>query len=373
MQAIARVNRRYKDKQGGLIVDYIGVAENLKKALAIYSSDIQKQALIPIEEIIAEMLKAFNKAKSFLVGLQFQGWKKLSHGQQSQLFQSAVNLILEADNKKPFLKTATRLYKLFSLVMPHQEANKIRNEIEFIEGVRRGIIKFTLVDPIYIDKKTESAIKDLISKNIAAEGIIDIFSEYKKGKPDISILDEKFLKDLKTSRLKNLTIETYRKLLGDELKIREKSNIIRYRTLLEKLEEIIEEYENNIINSSKVIEQLIHLAREIRAADQTGDELGLSLEEMAFYDAIANGKKALKDKELKLLVKELIKAIKRDVAIDWTHQEVIKARIRSNVKLILLRHQFSFEESNLLVERVFKQAEFLYRDFEFQQLQLNEN
>ena len=372
MQAIARVNRRYKDKAGGLIVDYIGVAENLKKALAIYASDIQKQTLIPIEEIIAEMLKAYNDAKVFLGDLKYQEWKKLSPGRQSQLFQSAINIVLETDNKKQFLKAATRLYKLFCLAMPNHEANKIRNEIEFIESVRRGIIKFTLVEPIYIDKKTESAIKDLISKNIAAEGIIDIFSEHRKGKPEISILDEKFLKNVKNSRLKNLTLETYRKLLENDLRTKERSNIVRYRTLLEKLEEIIEEYENNIINSSKVIEQLIQLAREIRAADQAGDKLGLTLEEMAFYDAVAQGKKALKDKDIKLLVKELIKAIKRDVAIDWTHQEVIKARIRSNVKLILLRHQFSFEESNLLVEKIFKQAEFLYRDFEFQQLQLNE-
>jgi len=373
MQAIARVNRRYKDKAGGLIVDYIGVAENLKKALAIYSSDIQKQTLVPIEVIIGEMLKAYNQAKEFLAGLQYQNWKKLSSSQQAQLFQSAVNLVLEGDSKKSFLKAATRLYKLFSLAMPNHEANKIRNEIEFIESVRRGIIKFTLVEPIYIDKKTESAIKDLISKNIAAEGIIDIFSESRKGKPEISILDEKFLKNVKNSRLKNLTLETYRKLLENDLRTKERSNIVRYRTLLEKLEEIIEEYENNIINSSKVIEQLIQLARDIRAADQVGDKLGLTLEEMAFYDAVAQGKKALKDKEIKPLVKELIKVIKRDVAIDWTHQEVIKARIRSNVKLILLRHRFSFEETNLVVEKIFKQAEFLYRDFEFQQLQLNEN
>ncbi len=364
MQAIARVNRRYKDKEGGLIVDYIGVADNLKKALAIYTSDIQKQAMVPIEEIIKKMYKYYEKVKEFFVDVDYEGWKKLTAGYQATLFQKAINEILaKPGKKKDYLKLSSKLYKLFSLAMPHKQASEIRDEIEFFEGVRRGIIKSTIVDPIYIDKKTESAIRDLISKNIVAEGVLDIFAQYRKEKPDISIFDEKFLEDVKKSRFKNLTIEATRKLLEDELRTREKTNILRYRSLLEKLEEIIEEYENNIINSTKVIERLIGLAKEIRKAEGAGVNLGLSSEEMAFYDALSRGKKALKSKDLKEFVKEIVKAIKRDITIDWTDNEVIKAKVRSNVRLMLLRYGISFKDAEDYTNKIYEQAFYLYKDY----------
>lgn len=364
MQAIARVNRRFRDKEGGLIVDYIGIAENLKKALAIYTSDIQKQALIPIEEIIKKLLEYYGKVKSFFVDIDYQNWKELSSGDQASLFSKALDYILSKNQKKDYLELSGRLYKLFALVMPHKDANSIREDVEFFEGVRRGIIKNTIVDSIYIDKKTETAIRDLISKNIAAEGVIDIFAQYRKEKPNISILDEKFLEDVKNSRFKNLTVEAVHKLFEDELKQRGKFNIIRYKSLLEKLEEIIEEYENNIINSSKVIERLIELAREIRAAEQAGEELGLSSEEMAFYDALSQGKKAMKDKKIKDLVKEIVKSVRRDLQIDWTSQEVTKARIRTDIRLLLLQHDYPYDDVDNITKRVFEQAFYLYRDYQ---------
>ena len=371
MQAIARVNRRYKDKEGGLIVDYIGVADNLKKALAIYTSDIQKQALVPIEEIVSMMLQTFAKVKEFFIDIEYAGWKALSPGEQAGLLSKAVNAVLtdpqtgrlDPEKKRDYLKLSLRLYKLFCLAMPHKEANIIRDEVEFFEGVRRGIIKSTIVDPIYISKKTETAIKNLISQSIVAEGVIDIFAQYRKAKPDISILDEKFLEDVKNSRFKNLTIEAARKLLEDDLRLREKTNIIRYRTLLETLEKIIEEYENNIINSSKVIERLVELAKDIRAAEKAGKSLGLTSEEMAFYDALSKGKQALKDGKLKELVKELVKAVKRDLAIDWTNHEVIKARIRTNVRLLLLQHNVAFDEVDGITDRIYEQAFYLYKEY----------
>lgn len=364
MQAIARVNRRFKDKEGGLVVDYIGIAENLKKALAIYTSDIQKQALIPIEEIIKKLLEYYEKVKTFFVEIDYKNWKELSPGGQASLFSKALDYILSKNQKKEYLELSGRLYKLFALVMPHKEANDIRDEIEFFEGVRRGIIKNTIVDPIFIDKKANSAMRDLISKNIAAEGVLDIFAQYRKGKPDISILDEKFLEEVKNSRLKNLTIESVHKFFEDELRLREKSNILRYRTLLEKLEEIIEEYENNILNSSKVIEQLIQLAKEIKEAEKAGEDLGLKPEEMAFYDALSQGKKAMKDRKIKDLVKEIVKSVRRDLQIDWTSQEVTKARIRTDIRLLLLQNDYPFEEVDRITERVFEQAFCLYKDYQ---------
>ena len=369
MQAIARVNRRYKDKMGGLIVDYIGVADNLKKALAIYTSDIQKQAMFPIEEIIVKMLEKYNQVKEFFVDINYQDWKKSSSDKLNEIFSKAVNSLLtdlrtggiDNERKKRFLDISSQLYKLFSLAMPHKQANAIRDDIEFFEGVRKAIIKNTLVDPIYIDKNTETAIRNLITKGIKAEGVIDIFA--KRDRPNISILDEKFLQDIKNSHLKNLTIEAIRKLLSDDLRMRMKTNLFRYQSLLKTLEEIIEEYENNIINSSKVIEKLIELAKEIRKAQGAGEELGLTSEETAFYDALSVGKKSLKDKGFKDLVKKIVKTLRRDIAIDWTNHEIIKARIRADVRLILLQHNISLGEVDQMIERIYEQAINLYKDY----------
>ncbi len=369
MQAIARVNRRYKDKMGGLIVDYIGVADNLKKALAIYTSDVQKQAMFPIEEIIVKMLEKYNQVKEFFVDINYQDWKKSSSDKLNEIFSKAVNSLLtdlrtggiDNEKKKRFLEISSQLYKLFSLAMPHKEANAIRDDIEFFEGVRKAIIKNTLVDPIYIDKNTETAIRNLITKGIKAEGVIDIFA--KQDRPNISILDEKFLQDIKNSHLKNLTIEAIRKLLNDDLRMRMKINLFRYQSLLKMLEEIIEEYENNIINSSKVIEKLIELAKEIRKAQGAGEELGLTSEETAFYDALSVGKKSLKDQDFKDLVKKIVKTLRRDIAIDWTNHEIIKARIRADVRLILLQHNISLGEVDQMIERIYEQAINLYRDY----------
>ncbi len=376
MQAIARVNRRYKDKEGGLIVDYIGVADNLKKALAIYTSDVQKQAMVPIEEMVAKMLEHYKKVKKFFEGIEYTNWHKLPSSELASLFARAVNGILtdpvsggiNTAQKDQYLSLSSRLYKFFSLVMPHKAANNIREELEFFEGVRKIIIKNTTVDPIYISNETETAIKDLISKNIVAEGVIDIFSQNGREEPDISILDERFLEDIKKSRFKNLTIEAINKLLKDELKMRRRTNILRYDTLLNKLEEIIEEYENNIINSSKVIDKLLELAREIRQASEVGKEIGLTVEELAFYDALSLGKKSLKDSNLKRIVKEIIHAIRADIAIDWTNHEIIKARVRADVRLVLLRNNISFAEVDLMVDKVYEQAENLYKDYPYIQL-----
>lgn len=373
MQAIARVNRRFKDKEGGLVVDYIGVADNLKKALAIYASDVQKEAMVPIEEIIARMFEVYNEVNEFFADLDFKDWKKLSSSQLATLFHLAMNAVitnpetgeLDESRKKSFLNRSERLYKLFSLAMPHKEANKIREDVVFFEAVRKSIIKSTITEGpgIYIDPKTEQAIRDLLANSIGAEGAIDIFAQKGKVKPDISIFDEKFIEEVKNYKFKNLTIETLRKLLDDNLHSRMKNNVVRYRSLLEMLEEIIEQYENNMINSAKVIEKLIELAKEIKKVEQTAKDLGFSEEEMAFYDSLSQGKKALKNEELKKIVKDVVSALRRDISVDWTNHDVIKAKIRQNVRLILLKYDLPYEEIDNMVNRIYLQAEELYKDY----------
>lgn len=372
MQAIARVNRIFKDKPGGLIVDYIGIADNLKKALSIYSSDIHKKAMVPLQEIINKMLEKYDIVKSMFVGIDYSNWKKLESIEMTRLFQQTVNMIitnektgkLNEEKKNKFLKESELLFKLFAFAMPSHEAVEIRNDVEFFQAVKRAIVKRTRTPGIGIDVEKESAIRELISKAISAEGVIDIFDMKGKGKPDISIFDEKFLEEVKNMKYKNLAVEVLRKLLQDELRIRIRRNAVRYKSLLELLENTIEEYENNIISSTKVIERLIELAKEIKTAEKMGQGLGLDEEEVAFYDIIAGGKKAIsKNGEIKKLVRELVKIIKRDLAVDWTNNEIIKARIRADVRLLLLRNKFPAKESEIILESVFQQARTLYSDW----------
>ena len=372
MQAIARVNRIFKDKPGGLIVDYIGVADDLKKALSIYSSGIQKEAMVPIGEIISKMMEKYDIVRAMFSGIEYKTWKKLKSVELAQLFQKSVNNIitdersgkLDDEKKKRFAKETEILSQLFAFVMPHREANAIRNEVEFFQAVKRAIIKRTIIRTEGIGLDIESAVRELVSKAISAEGVIDIFDMKGRGKQDISIFDEKFLEEVKNLKYKNLSIDVLRKLLHDELRVRMKTNLVRYKSLLDMLEDIIEKYENNIINSTKVIEKLIELAKEIKKVEKLSEGMGLSEEEMAFYDAISLGKKSINSNgELKELVKDLVKIIKRDLTIDWMNNDIIKARIRANVKLLLLRKGFKAEESEKVLGLIYQQAFSLYRDF----------
>lgn len=372
MQAIARVNRIFKDKPGGLVVDYIGVADDLKKALSLYSSGIQKEAMVPIEEIVSKMMEKYDIVQTMLSEIAYSEWKKLKGAALAELFQKAVNAVITDERsgryddgkKKRFIKETEALSRLFAFVMPHREANAIRGDVEFFRAVKRALIKRTVIRPENIGSDVDSAVRELVSKAIAAEGVIDIFDMKDKGKPDISIFDEKFLEEVKNLKYKNLSIDVLRKLLNDELRIRQGKNLVRYKSLLDLLEEIIEKYENNIISSTKVIEQLIELAKEIRRVEHLNEDMGLSDEEMAFYDAISAGRKAINGNgELKELVQELVKIIKRDLAVDWTNNDIIQARIRANVKLFLLRKGYKMDESAGVLDTIFRQAVALYRDF----------
>lgn len=372
MQAIARVNRIYKDKEGGLIVDYIGIADNLKKSLSIYSSDVQEEALVPLDEAISKMMEKYDIVKTYFTGIEFENWKQITVTDRTRLFQNAVNNVLTNPDSKlldegrqeRYLNEATQLFKLFALVSPHKSANKIRNEVEFFQAVKKAVVKRTVSKIKDISEDVDSAARELISKAIAAEGVIDIFQMQGKAKPEISIFDEKFIEEVKKMKYKNLAIQTLRKLLNDEIKLRKKKNVIRYQSLLALLQEIIEQYENNIINSGKVIEKLIELAKEIKQVEKAGEDLGLSEEELAFYDALSKGKKAIKgDEELKSLVKEIVKSIKRDLTVDWTNNEVIQARIKANVKRMLVVKKVERQLIDNLVENIYHQAFNLYKDY----------
>ena len=371
MQAIARVNRVYKDKPGGLVVDYIGVAENLKKALAIYDSDVQRDALIPLDEVIAEMKKFHQKTNEFFGNVSYFEWKKKKGVELVELFQASINEvisennILSDDRKMKYMGTVSKLSKLHALVMPGDEAMKIANDIQFFQAVRGAINKQTVVPHIIFPEETESAIRSLVQDAVQAEGVIDLFAKENGEKESISIFDPRFAEEIKKVKFKNFAVDVVRKLLNNEIITRMRMNKARYETMLTLLTELIEKYENNVISSSEIIKHLLEIADEIKKLDDESQSLGLTSEEITFYDTLQSDpdlKKAGID--IKDFVKELTKRIRRDLTIDWMNNENIKARVRQNVRLLLLQKGFIEQvQTERLIESIYQETVRVYREY----------
>lgn len=371
MQAIARVNRIYKDKPGGLIVDYIGVAENLKKALAIYDSDIQKEAMIPLDEVIQEMKNLHKEISLYFSNIDFTGWREKKGVQLVDFFQSSMNEViskdgrLSDDRKMAYIGAVSKLSSLHALVMPEEEAMKIVTDVQFFQSIREAINKQTVVPHIIFPEATESAIRSLVQDSIQAEGVIDLFTKEGGDKKIISIFDEGFAEEIKKVKYQNLAIDTVRKMLDQEIKVRSRTNKARYETMLTLLTDLIEKYENNVISSAEIIKHLLEIAGEIKKLDEESKEPGLSSEEVVFYDTLASDpdlKKAGID--IKEFVKDLTKRIRRDLAIDWTNNETIKARIRQNVRLLLLQKGFTeLVQTERLIESIYQETVRVYSEY----------
>lgn len=372
IQAIARVNRIFKDKAGGLIVDYIGIADDLRKALNIFDPSVAKETMVSLEEIVNKMKEKYDIVKSMLSSVDYTKWRFFDGDNLAKLFQQAINTIitdpkdgtLDEQKKERYLKESLSLIKLHALVMPHKEAYEIKDEIEFFKAVRNALLKYTPArNTLEVDFGVQSTIKELVSKSIAAEGIINILDFKNKEKINISILDDTFLEEARKMKYSNLTIEMLQKLLSDEIKLRSKTNKIRYQPFSEMLEKTIEEYENRVISASKVIENLIGIAKEVKKAEAEGKSTGLSDEELAFYDAISSKQKINGNEKMKNLVKELVQNIRRDITIDWTNNDILKARIRDDVRRLLLSRDFKPIETEQIIEVVYQQALWLYKDY----------
>lgn len=371
MQAIARVNRVYKDKPGGLIVDYIGLAENLKIALAIYDSDVQREAMIPLDEVIMEMKRLHVTIGRNFSGIDYSNWRKSRGAELVDLFQSAMNAVIsEGDRlsdkrKMSYMGAVSKLSNLHALVMPGAEAMKIAHDVQFFQSIREAINKQTVIPHIIFPEATESAIRSLVQDAIQAEGVIDLFTKEGDEKKSISIFDGKFAEEIKKVKYQNLAIDTVRKMLDQEIRVRSRINKARYETMLTLLTNLIEKYENNVISSAEIIRHLLEIADEIKKLDRDSKELGLSSEEIVFYDTLAGDpdlKKAGID--IKEFVKELTKRIRRDLVIDWTNNETIKARIRQNVRLLLLQRGFVERvQTERLIESIYQETVRVYREY----------
>ncbi len=365
MQAIARVNRVFKDKPGGLVVDYLGIAHELKKALSDYSDRDRGKAGVPQEVVLAVLKEKYEIVKDMFHGFDYSLYFTGSPAERLETIPKAMNHILSLeDGKNRYLKAVTALSQAFALAVPHEEALAIRDEVGFFQTVRACIVKHTIVgkpSPEEID----TAIQQIISKAVSSEEVVDIFKSAGLKKPDISVLSDEFLEEMRDLPQRNLALELLRKLLNDEIRIRSRKNLVQSRAFSEMLEETIRKYHNRTIEAAQVIEELIRLAKEMREAHKRGQKLGLSDDELAFYDALETNDSAvaiLGDETLKNIALELVETVRRNVTIDWTVRETVRAKLRVAVKRVLRKYGYPPDKQEKATRTVLEQAELFSSD-----------
>ena len=363
MQAIARVNRVFRDKPGGLVVDYLGIAHELKRALATYTQSCGRgDAVLYQADAIAVMREKHEICCGLFYGFDWSLWLTGSPGQRLGLLPAAQEHILaQEDGKARCIQAVRELSQAFALAVPSDEAIAIRDDVAFFQAVRAALLKRAPADA-RPEEDVEHAVRQIISAAVAPEGIVDIFAAAGLGKPDISILSEEFLVEVQGMPQRNLAVELLQKLLKGEINARRRSNVVQARSFAEMLEHTIRRYQNRAVEAAQVIEELIQLARDIKAAGQRGEELGLSEDELAFYDALAVNDSAvaiLGDQVLCAIAGELVETVRNSVTIDWTLRENVRADIRSKVKRILRTHDYPPDKQEQATLIVLEQAEVL--------------
>jgi len=364
MQAIARVNRVFKDKPGGLIVDYIGIASDLKTALATYTQSGGKGApTLDQNEAVAAMLEKFEIVEQMFNGFDYKKYFEVDTRTKLTIILEAQEHILGLeDGKNRYTKQVALLSQAFALSVPNLKAMEIKDEVGFFQAVKARLTKFESVGTGKSDAEIETAIRQIVDKAVVSEGIVDVFDAAGIKKPDISILSDEFLAEIQGMERKNLALELLKKLLNDEIKIRMRKNFIQSRKLSEMLESAIKKYQNNLLTAAQVIEELVKLAKDIRESDKRGEALNLGDDELAFYDALANNdsaKEVMGDKQLAAIAIEVFRSVKGNATIDWTLKESVRARLRRDVKRILNRYGYPPDQQLLATENVLKQAELM--------------
>jgi type I restriction enzyme R subunit len=364
MQAIARVNRVFRDKPGGLIVDYLGLADQLKQALATYTeSGGQGHPTYDEKQAIAILLEKHQIASDMLHGYDWSKWATGSSAEKIKLIPGAQEHILEQeDGKKRFVQVVTELSRAFALSAASDEATAIRDDVAFFQTVQAALNKQESKsgkNPEQLD----AAVRQLVSKAITTEGqVIDVFTAAGLPRPDIGILSDKFLAEVRGLKHKNVAAELLEKLLKDELKVRSKRNFVQAKQFSDKLKQTLNGYHNRAISTMEVIEELIKLAKELDSATKRGVDLGLTDDEVAFYDALAANEsavRALGNDQLKVIAAELITQVRKSATIDWTLRESARAKIRVIVKRILNKYGYPPDLQDLAVQTVLQQAELL--------------
>src|SRR6266567_1761715 len=366
MQAIARVNRVFKDKPGGLVVDYLGLADQLKLALAAYSEKDRGEAGIPQEEVVALMLEKYEIVTALFHGFDYSPFISGTPGQRLAVIPAAMEHVLtQQDGKKRFMQVVTELSKAFALAVPHEQALAICDDVGFFQTVRAAFAKATPSEG-KTQEELDTPIRQIVSKAVAADEVIDIFAAAGLKSPDISILSDEFLQEVRDLPQRNLALELLRKLLNDEIKVTARKNMVQARSFREMLERGIRQYQNRSIESAEIIEELIELAREMRDAHKRGENLGLTEDELAFYDALEVNDSAVKvlgDETLRTIARELVETIRKNVTIDWTVRENVRARMRTLVKRLLRKYGYPPDKQEKATLTILEQAEVLSKDW----------
>ena len=363
MQAIARVNRVFKDKPGGLVVDYLGLAHELKRALAVYTeSGGRGETALNQDEAVAVMLEKYDVCRGLFHGLDWSQWTTGTPQQRLSLLPAAQEHVLaQEDGKDRCLRAVGDLSKAFALSVPHEDALRILDDVAFFQAVRAALVKHVNGEARH-EEELDLAVRQIISRAVASEGVVDIFAAAGLEKPDVSVLSDKFLAEVRGMPHRNLAVELLQKLLRGELAARRRKNVVQARSFADMLEDTLRRYQNRAIEAAQVIEELIGLARDMREANARGEQLGLSEDELAFYDALETNDSAVQvlgDDTLRAIARELVETVRHNVTIDWTLRENVRAHLRVLVRRILRKHGYPPDKQEKATLTVLEQAEVL--------------
>jgi type I restriction enzyme R subunit len=368
MQAIARVNRVFQDKPGGLVVDYLGIAADLKKALSFYSDAGGKgDPTIAQEQAVTLMLEKLEVVAAMYNGLPYEEYFEAETSKKLSMILAAEEHILGLeDGKKRYINEVTALSKAFAIAVPHEQAMDVKDEVGFFQAVKARLVKFDSTGSGRTDDELETTIRQVIDQALVSEKVIDIYDAAGIKKPDISVLSEEFMMELKGMKHKNVAIEVLKKLLNDEIKARSRTNLVQSRSLMDMLEDSIKRYHNKILSAAEVIDELIKLSKEITHSDKQAADMGLSEFEYAFYTAVANNdsaKELMQQDKLRELAVVLTERVRQNASIDWTIKESVKAKLKVIVKRTLRHFGYPPDMQKLATELVLRQAEMLASEF----------
>ncbi|MEN9920395.1 MAG: hypothetical protein RL538_288 [Candidatus Parcubacteria bacterium] len=368
MQAIARVNRVYPGKDGGLIVDYLGVARALREALETYTqSDGKGELTLDIAEAVALMKTKFEVVDQMYHGFDYQRYFSAPTGEQLQIILDAQEHILSlSDGEKRYKQNVLELSKAFALAMPRKEAVALRESIAFFQAIKARLEKMTGNGGGPTDEDYRMAIRQIVDRAIAPVGVVDVFEAAGLHKPQLPILSDEFLAEIKNMQRKNLAVEALKKLLNDEVKIRYSKNAIKLAKFSELLEEALKRYKNGTIEAAQVVEMLIELAKDIRTESEAGAEMGLAFDEKAFYDALIENGSAMEvmgDAQLRELARLLVVRVRNNTSVDWQYREPAKARLRVEVKKLLQEFGYPPDQQAVATKLVLEQATMFAEDW----------
>ena len=363
IQAISRVNRVFQNKPGGLVVDYLGLAQDLKQAVATYTESGGRGEVAPDKETaVAVMLEKYEICCGIMHGFDWSAWTNGSSADRVTLLPAAQEHILaEEDGKERWLAAVRDLTQAHALANPHDEATRIRDDIGFFQAVRGALAKRTPGEA-RPEEDLNLAVRQIISRAVASEGMLDIFEAAGLNRPDISVLSDDFLVEVQGMPHRNLAVELLQKLLKAELSVRRRKNVVQARTFSQMLEQTLRRYQNRTVQAAQVIEELIELAREMREAGERGEQIGLNDDELAFYDALETNDSAVQvlgDETLRDIARDLVETVRKNVTIDWTSRESVRANLRRLVRRILRKHGYPPDKQEKAIRTVLEQAEAL--------------